>query len=136
MKKEFNKTWKSSKQPRKQRKYRYNLPLHQKKRFMHAPLSKELKKKYAIRNIAIKKGDKVRVLRGNSRGKIGKVERINLKKSKVYITGIEKTKKDGSKAFQPINPSNLMIQELDLKDSRRLKQVKKLTAEKKNEKSS
>lgn len=135
MKKRFVKTWKSSVQPRKQRKYRYNLPLHLQKKFVRAPLSKDLRKKYALRTLGLKKGDKVKITRGGFKGKIGKIERIDLKKRKIYITGIEKTKKDGGKTFNPIEPSNVIIQELELKDTRRLKQVKK-TAEKKNEKSS
>ncbi len=135
MKKQFVKTWKSSIQPRKQRKYRHNIPLHLQKKFVRSMLSKELRKKYALRNIGLKKGDKVKIVRGDFKGKTGKIERINLKKRKIYITGIEKTRKDGGKTFSPIEPSNVIIQELELKDARRLKQIKK-TAEKKNEKTS
>jgi large subunit ribosomal protein L24 len=60
MKKKWSKTWKSSKQPRKQRKYRHNAPLHIKHKFLSASLSKDLKKKYNIRNISLRKGDRVK----------------------------------------------------------------------------
>jgi ribosomal protein uL24 len=70
------------------------------------------------------KGDTVKIMIGGLKGKTGKVERIDTKKSRVYITGIEILKKDGSKALYPIKPSNLMIQELNLGDKRRLKRAK------------
>ena len=58
-------------------------------------------------------------MRGNFKGKIGKVERVDTKATKVYILGIEVAKKDGSKSLYPIHPSNLLIQELVL-DKKRL----------------
>ncbi len=67
MKNKFSAKWKSSKQVRKQRKYRHNAPLHVKQKFVHVHLSKELKKKYQTRNLGLKKGDKVKVLRGQYR---------------------------------------------------------------------
>lgn len=121
MKKAFSKSWKGSKQPRKQRKYRYNAPLHIKQKFMRSHISKELRKKYGKRNIGLRKGDKVAILRGEYKKKEGRIERIELKKSKAYITGIERIKKDGTKALLPIDPSNLMITELSLDDKARQK---------------
>jgi len=56
MKKKFSNSWKASKQVRKQRKFRYNAPLHIKHKFLSAHLSKELMKKYGTRNIPVKKG--------------------------------------------------------------------------------
>lgn len=121
MKTKFSTSWKRSKQPRKQRKYRYNAPLHIKQKFVHAHLSKELKKKYKRRSLGLRKGDKVKVMRGQYKKHIGKVERIALKKNKVYVEGIEITKKDGTKTTYPIDPSNLMITELNLDDKMRQK---------------
>jgi large subunit ribosomal protein L24 len=125
MKTRFSTLWKSSKQPRKQRKYRYNAPLHIKNKFMSAHLSKDLRLKYKRRNITVRKGDTVKILRGQFKGKSGKVDRVNMKKTKVYVTGIEFTKKEGTKAFPPINPSNLMIIELNLDDKKRVKSLER-----------
>ena len=121
MKTKFSRTWKRSKQPRKQRKYRYNAPLHIKQKFMRAHLSKELRKKYNRRSLGLKKGDKVKIVRGQFKKKTGKVDKVDLKENYVYITGIEITKKDGTKAFYPLQPSNLMITELNLDDKKRQK---------------
>lgn len=125
MKKKFLTQWKSSKQPRKQRKYRYNAPLHIKQKFMRSALSKELRKKYGKRNFSLKKGDKVKVMRGQFKKHEGKVERIDMKKSKIYISGIEVVKKDGTKTTYPFSPSNLMIAELNLDDKMRRKMLER-----------
>jgi large subunit ribosomal protein L24 len=121
MKNKFSINWKKSKQVRKQRKYRYNAPLHIRQKFVHVHLSTELKKKYKIRNLGLKKGDKVKVMRGQFRKHTGSVERIDLKKIKVIVSGIEITKKDGSKTTYPISPSNLIITDLNLDDKMRQK---------------
>jgi len=119
MKKKFSLSWKSSKQSRKQRKYRYNSPFHIKRRFISTHLAKELRDKYKKRSIGLKKGDKVKIMRGQFKGKTGKVERIDIKRSSVYITGIEVIKKDGTKTLFPFNPSNLLITELSIDDKKR-----------------
>ncbi len=125
MKKKFVKSWNRSKQPRKQRKYRYNAPLNIKSKFMGCHLSKELRGKYKKRSITVRKGDSVKVLRGQFKKKTGKIDRVNIKKSKVYITGIEVTKKDGTKALYPIHPSNIIITELNLDDKKRKKSLER-----------
>jgi len=125
MKKKFSTKWKSSKQVRKQRKYRHNAPLHVRQKFVHVHLSKDLKKKYGKRRLGLKKGDKVKVVRGQFRKHTGTVERIDLKKTAVYVSGIEVTKKDGSKTTYPINPSNLILTELSLDDKMRQKIVER-----------
>lgn len=125
MKKRFVSSWNSSKQPRKQRKYRYNAPLHIKNKFVSIHLTKELRDKHNKRNITVRKGDTVKVLRGQFKGRSGKVERVDLKATKIFITGIENIKKDGTKTLYPFNPSNLMITELDLNDKKRVKSMER-----------
>ena len=119
MKKKFSTHWKSSKQPRKQRKYRYNAPLHILHKFMSVHLSKDLRKKYGIRSIPTKKGDRVKIARGQFKGKTGKIEKVILKKTKVFVEGIQQTSKTGNKSFYPIHPSNLILVELNLNDKKR-----------------
>jgi large subunit ribosomal protein L24 len=121
MKTAFSASWKSSKQPRKQRKYVYNAPLHIQRNFLSSHLSKELRQKHNIRAITIRKGDKIKVMRGQHKNKVGKVERVKTKDCKVYVTGIDLAKKEGTKILQPLHPSNLLITELDLSDKKRLK---------------
>ncbi len=134
MKQHFSQSWKSSRQPRKQRKYRANAPLHVRHKMMSVNLSKELRKKYGKRNFPIRKGDSVRVLRGGFKGKTGKIELVEMQKMKVRIDGIYRTKKDGTKVSVWFEPSNLQIKELDLDDKIRRKALeRKATPEKKKE---
>ncbi|MEK6939871.1 MAG: 50S ribosomal protein L24 [Nanoarchaeota archaeon] len=117
--KKFSTSWKGSTQRRKQRKYRYNAPLHVRQKLVHVHLSKELRQKQGTRAMQVRKGDKVKVLRGKFRKQEGKVERVILKRERVFVTGIEYTKKNGTKVPVPFQPSNLMIVALDMADKRR-----------------
>ena len=123
MKKEFSTKWKASSQPRKQRKYRANAPLHLKKKFVRVNLSKELRKSTGKRNMQIKKGDKVKIMKGKFKGKEGKVLEINLKFSKVYVEGITVTKQDNSKANVKLQASNLQIIELTERINKKTKKL-------------
>jgi len=127
MKKKFSTKWKASKQKRKQRKYRANAPLHLRRKFMSANLSKELRKKYGRRSFPLRKGDMVKVMRGKFKGKTGKVSEVDLKKLIVSIEGIQRQKKDGTKMNVYFNPSNLQIQELNLEDRKREIALKRKT---------
>jgi len=104
--------WKASIKPRKQRKYRFEAPLHIKGHFLSAHLSNELRVKHKMRSIRVVTGDKIRVMRGNYKGKMGKVEGVNVKDSTVRVQGIEVQKKDGSIAHRWIHASNIMITEM------------------------
>lgn len=119
--KEWSRHWKSSKSPRKQRKYRHNAPLHVRKKFMSVNLSKELRTKYKRRNLPARKGDTVKILRGQFKKNRGKITKVNLKKIRMYVESAEILKKDGSKTFYPISPSNLQLVELNLEDKKRKK---------------
>ncbi len=121
MKIKFKKSWKASSQPRKQRKYVAKAPLHIKNKLVSANLSEDLRKKHNMRNITLRKGDSVLIMRGKFRGKKGKVTKILLKTSKIIIDGIQIKKKDGSKVDVKMEPSNLQIQELNMEDKRRIK---------------
>ena len=117
----WSKSWKSSKDKSKQRKYRYNAPLHVRRKFVSVHLSKALREKYGMRAIPVRKRDIVEVVRGEFKGKSGKVEKVNLKKYVVTIEGLKRKNVKGDDVFIPIDPSNLMIKELNLDDIRRLK---------------
>lgn len=125
MKTKWSKSWKSSKQPRKQRKYRHNAPLHVRNKMMKAPLSKELKAKYKIRNITLRKEDRVKVLKGRFKGRMGKIQRRDLKNYKIFIKEAEIQKKDGSSYPYPISPNNVVILELNLDDKKRKSKLEK-----------
>lgn len=73
----------------------------------------------------MRKGDKVKILRGQFKGQSAKIERVDLKKSKVYAEGIGFAKRDGSRSLYPIDPSNLILIEIDMDDKMRQKVIKR-----------
>ncbi|TGC08469.1 50S ribosomal protein L24 [Methanolobus halotolerans] len=108
-----------SNQPRKQRKARYNAPLHIRQKYMGAPLSKELRAKYGCRSASVIVGDVVKVMRGDHSGSTGKVEAISLKHGTIVVEGVSVSKADGTEVARPVYPSNVMITSLEMKDERR-----------------
>lgn len=140
MKKEYSKEWIASSQRRKQRKYLANAPLHKKRKLLSVNLSKDLRKSNNVRNVVLKKGDKVKVLRGKFKGKEAKVSKVLTKLTKVYLEGIQTKKQDGSMVDVPIKPSNLQIIELNSEGKKRFKktqtpkkEVKSVNKENKND---
>jgi large subunit ribosomal protein L24 len=125
MKKEFSTSWKGSKQARKQRKFVAKAPQHIRGKLISAHLSKDLRVKYSRRSFQLRKGDIVKIMNGEYKGKSGKVSLINSMSLRVAIEGIQITKKEGSKANIYFQPSNLMITELNLDDKRRVDSIKK-----------
>ncbi|MCK5321081.1 50S ribosomal protein L24 [Candidatus Pacearchaeota archaeon] len=124
MKSEFSKTWNSSKQPRKQIKFRANAPNHIKRTFMGATLDKSLREKYGRRSIEVRKGDEVKIMRGNFKGKQGKVGVVDIKRTRIQVDGIQRTKKGGEKLETWFNPSKVKIIILNVEDKKRLKSGK------------
>jgi len=129
MKQEFSTAWEGSKQVRKQRKYRHNAPLHRKDNFLSANLSKELRMKYGKRNVPIRKGDEVLIMRGKFRKKKGKILIVDKKRTRVTVEGIDRSKVDGTKVSVYFDPSALQIEALNLDDKKRLKRNTVVRAE-------
>jgi|SRR3989338_6564259 len=110
---------KSSK-PKKQRKQHYTMPLHVQQKSFASHLSKELRKELGRRTLEIRKGDKVKVMRGKHKGKSGKVVDVNRKKMQVFIEKITVKKTNGREVGIPLRPSNLLLIEVSREDKKRL----------------
>ncbi len=119
MKKEWSSSWLSSVQPRKQRKYRHNAPLHVRRKFVSVNLSPGLRKSYGRRSMQVRKGDEIKIMRGSMKTKTGVVERVDLSRSRIYVDEIKAKKSDGSEVLMAIQPSNIMITKLKLDDKKR-----------------
>jgi large subunit ribosomal protein L24 len=119
MKALFSKSWKSSTQPRKQRKYAFNAPLHIRGKFLNVHLAKNLREAYGFRSIRVRKGDSVKIVRGEHKDKSGKVDKVSTQYTHVFVAGVGRTKADGTKKLSSIHPSNLIITELVTTDKRR-----------------
>lgn len=98
-----------SKQPRKQRLARWLAPHHVKHKFLSAPLSRELREKHGTRSLPVRKGDKVKIMRGDFKRMEGEVTRVNPKRGVIYVEGATTTKVDGTQVPRPIHPSNVTL---------------------------
>ncbi|MGB9732774.1 MAG: 50S ribosomal protein L24 [Candidatus Micrarchaeia archaeon] len=119
-----------SAKPRKQRKFRFNAPLHVRRKFVSAHISKELAEKMKIkaRSIEVRRGDTVKVVSGGQKGKSGKVSKVDLKRGFVYIEGIVRKTSKGKEVMVPIRASNLYITDLDLGDKYRKELIDKMVS--------
>ena len=108
-----------STQPRKERKALHNLPVHKNRAQIASHLDEPLLLKYNTRTATVRKGDTVRVLRGEYAGISGKVLEVNSRTRKVTVDGVTVTKAKATQVARPLDPSNLVITKLDLTDPKR-----------------
>ncbi len=101
---------------------------------MGSPLSGELRERYGFTTMRVRKGDSVKILRGDARGLEGRVSKVNLSKGRINVEGITQKKVDGSTVFIPIHPSKVLITKLDLDDKQRNAIVERRRHGKKEEK--
>lgn len=100
-------------------------PLHLRRKYMTALLSRELREKLGIKRIYVRAGDTVKVMRGDWRGHEGKVVEVDYEKIALYIEGVTIKKADGTPVYYPIHPSKVMIIKLDLSDKKRMKIIER-----------
>ena len=100
-----------TKQPRKKRKARYDAKMHVKRKYAFVHLSKELRLKLKKRSAQPKKGDKVKIMRGNYKGRSGKIIEVDLVHTKLFVEGVIRKKQGGQEKFVAIHPSNCTITE-------------------------
>merc|ERR1711953_252997 len=105
---------------RKQRKRQFTAPSHIRRKLMSAPLSKDLRQKYGVRSMPIRKDDEVQVLRGHYKGQqVGKVVQCYRKKFVVYIERIQREKASGASVYVGIHPSKVCIVKLKMDKGRK-----------------
>uniref|UniRef100_T1JH38 KOW domain-containing protein n=1 Tax=Strigamia maritima TaxID=126957 RepID=T1JH38_STRMM len=106
---------------RKNRKRHFNAPSHIRRKIMSAPLSKELRQKYNVRSMPIRKDDEVQVTRGHYKGQqLGKVVQVYRKKYVIYIERIQREKANGSTVYVGIHPSKVVIMKFKMDKDRKL----------------
>jgi large subunit ribosomal protein L26e len=85
---------------------------------MSAPLSKELREKYNVRSIPIRKDDEVLVVRGSNKGREGKVTSVYRLKYIIHIERVVKDKSSGQSVPLGIHPSKVVVTKLKLDKDR------------------
>lgn len=87
---------------------------------MSSPLSKELRQKYNVRSMPIRKDDEVQVTRGHFKSQqVGKVIQVYRKKWVIHIERIQREKANGATVSVGIHPSKVEIVKLKLDKDRR-----------------
>ncbi|XP_064465720.1 large ribosomal subunit protein uL24-like [Ornithodoros turicata] len=105
---------------RKNRKRHFNAPSHIRRKIMSSPLSKDLRQKYNVRSMPIRKDDEVQVVRGHHKGQqVGKVVQVYRKKFVVYIERIQREKANGASVYVGIHPSKVVIVKLKMDKDRK-----------------
>ncbi len=101
------------------RRAHFNAPSGERRVMMSAPLSKELREKYHVRRMPVRKDDEVVVMRGSAKGRDGKVVAVYRKKWVIHIDKITREKANGAPVQIGIHPSNVQITKLKLDKDRR-----------------
>jgi large subunit ribosomal protein L24 len=119
--------------PGKQRKGLTTAPAHVRHKLMAAPLSSELTASKGAKTLPVRKGDTVRIMRGDNKGFEGKVSRVDLKDYRIYMEGLTREKVDGTNIFIAVHPSKVQIRNLNLDDKYRKEKIlgRKAASEKK-----
>ena len=81
---------------RKSRKAHFTAPSHVRRVIMSSALSEELRKKYHVRSMPVRKDDEVSVVRGTYKGREGKVIQCYRKKWVIHIERITREKASGA----------------------------------------
>ena len=97
---------------RSQRKRQLGAPSSIKRRLMSCHLVKTLRDQYKIRSLPIKRGDEVKILKGKSKGKSGKVVQVYRKRNCIYVDKVQREKQNGQTVFLPIKPCYCVVEKL------------------------
>ncbi len=104
-----------------------------KQKRLTAGLSKDLRTEYGIRTSSLRKGDTVRIAKGDYKGHEGKVSSVDVASLRITVEGVQMSKMDGTKKNVMLSPSQVTLTKLDLSDKLRKKSLDKKKTEQKDE---
>ncbi len=99
----------------------FQAPAHIRHKIIAAPLSKDLKRSQKTGSLPVRSGDTVRVMRGDHKGFEGKISRIDLRKYRIFLDGLNREKVDGTTVPVHVHPSKVIITRLNMDDKWRQK---------------
>merc|ERR1711907_745263 len=108
----FNEAVSSSR--RKSRKSHFTAPSHIRRKIMSAPLSTELRAKYNVRSVPIRKDDEVQIVRGSFKNREGKVTQVYRRKWVIHIERLTRERVNVG-----IDPSKVVITKLKVDKNRK-----------------
>lgn len=110
--------------PSKQRKLLYQSPAHRLRKLLTAPLSDDLRKSQGRRSYPVRKGDTVKILRGDFAGIEGKITEVDTHKQRLFVEGVQREKVAGTSANVSVHSSKVIITKLNLDDKWRSDSLK------------
>merc|ERR1712146_400406 len=113
----FNESVSSSR--RKSRKAHFTAPSHIRRKLMSSPLSAELRAKYNVNSVPIRKDDEVQVVRGTYKNREGKVSQVYRRKWVIHIERITRERVNGATVNVGIDPSKVIITKLKIDKNRK-----------------
>src|ERR687889_2240731 len=96
-----------------------HVPKHVRDAMICSSLADNLREQYTRKSVRVKKGDNVRVMRGEYSGIEGKIEKVNTQRGTLAIEGIQREKVRGGNVKVHIHASNVKIIGLNLDDKKR-----------------
>jgi large subunit ribosomal protein L24 len=99
-------------------------------------LSKDLNEKYGIKRFPVRKGDVIKIVKGDAEkdekqniiGKEGKVVKVLRKHQKILVENINIAKADGKMKPRKLDPTSLILVKLNLEDKKRKEKLSILAA--------
>lgn len=113
-----------TKKPAKKRQAMYEAPAHRLRKLLTAPLSAELRASQGRRSYPVRKGDTVKIVRGDFAGVEGKITEIDMRRQRLFVEGVQREKTAGTSTNVSVNSSKVMITKLNLDDKWRSESIK------------
>lgn len=104
---------------RKNRKAHFTAPSSERRVIMSAPLSADLRQKYNVRSIPVRKDDEVQVVRGSFKGREGKIVQVYRRKWVIHVERLTREKVNGTTVNVGVNASKVVITKLKLDKDRK-----------------
>jgi len=110
--------------PSTQRKAIYEAEGAQLHKLLSAPLSEELRKTQGRRSYQVRKGDTVKIVRGDFAGVEGKVNDVDTRGQRLFVEGVTREMTSGTSTNVSVNCSKVVITKLNLDDKWRSESIK------------
>jgi large subunit ribosomal protein L24 len=92
---------------------------------LSSTLSRDLKEKHSTNHLGLRKGDTVKIMRGDFKGIEGKVLKTFTRTGRITIEGVTREKLKGGSVPVKIHASKVMLTNLNLDDKVRRKKLEK-----------
>ena len=110
--------------PSKQRKAIYQADGPRLRKLISAPLAEDLRKTEGRRSFPVRKGDTVKIVRGDFAGVEGKVNDVDARGQRLFVEGVSREMTSGTSTNVSVHSSKVIITKLNLDDKWRAESIK------------